>query len=270
MKSLIEIAESTLSSSQDLPFSVYSCKEQQNLRCIPILKPVLVLVLRGEKKLGDRMDLTCNEGQFIFLSETPEVTISNVPGNEGYISLFIEFEHNDFDDIKLMPIKNERHFIGEQSAILIQCITQLIEWCSVSPREMWALRRKELIRLLYILGYTKIASMVLKPGINHRLIDLFRENPSIRWSISDVSQKFAMSESTLRRKLRAEGTKFSELHIQVRLGYGVHLLQTTNLPVVTISEKCGYQSQSRFTEKFKDRFGLTPIKLRQTKLGNQG
>ncbi len=79
-----------------------------------------------------------------------------------------------------------------------------------------------------------------------------------------------MSESTLRRKLQAEGTIFSDLHIQVRLGFGMHLLQTTSLPVVIISEKCGYQSQSRFTEKFKDRFGLTPLKLRQTQLSDQG
>lgn len=266
MKNLIDIGESKLSSSQDLPFSIYSCKKQQNLRCVPILKSVLVLVLKGEKKLGFKMDTVCKEGQFVFLSENPEVTISNIPSAEGYMSLFIEFEHSDFDGIRLEPMNTERYIIGDQSAALIQCITQLIEWSFVSPREMWELRRKELVRLLYILGYKKIASMVIKPQINHKLIDLFRENPSVRWSISDVGKKLAMSESTLRRKLHAEGTNFSELHIQVRLGYGMHLLQTTNLPVVAISEKCGYQSQSRFTEKFKERFGLTPVKLRQTKL----
>jgi len=59
MKNLIEIAESKLSSYQDLPFAIYSCKKQQNLRSVPILKPVLVLVLRGEKKVGGKMDSTC-------------------------------------------------------------------------------------------------------------------------------------------------------------------------------------------------------------------
>ncbi len=268
MKNLVDIAKSKLDSSQNLPFSIYSCKKQQNIRCVPILKPILILVLKGEKKLGFKMDSICKEGQFIFLSENSEVTISNIPSAEGYMSLFIEFEYSDFDDIRLETVNTERHIIGEQSAALIQCITQFIEWSFVSPREMWELRRKELVRLLYILGYKKIASMVIKPQINHKLIDLFRENPSVRWSISDVGKKLAMSESTLRRKLRAEGTNFSDLHIQVRLGYGIHLLQTTNLPVVAISEKCGYQSQSRFTEKFRERFGITPVKLRKTKLND--
>jgi len=75
-----------------------------------------------------------------------------------------------------------------------------------------------------------------------------------------------MSESTLRRKLKAEGTSIQEIKDQTRMGFGLHLLQTTKKSISIIAQECGYQSQSRFTSRFKDRFGLTPTELRKTKL----
>jgi AraC-like DNA-binding protein len=75
-----------------------------------------------------------------------------------------------------------------------------------------------------------------------------------------------MSESTLRRKLKLEGTSVQEVKDQARLGLGLHLLQTTRQPISLVAEKCGYLSQSRFTDRFKKRFGLTPSELRKTKM----
>ena len=75
-----------------------------------------------------------------------------------------------------------------------------------------------------------------------------------------------MSESTLRRKLKLEGTTIQETKDQVKLGLSLHLLQTTGYPVGLISEKCGYHSQSRLADRFKGRFGLTPSQLRKTKM----
>ncbi|WP_084683746.1 helix-turn-helix domain-containing protein [Psychromonas hadalis] len=49
---------------------------------------------------------------------------------------------------------------------------------------------------------------------------------------------------------------------------GIHLLQTTHFSIGLISEKCGYQSQSRFTDRFKTLFGLTPSELRKTKMAD--
>lgn len=69
----------------------------------------------------------------------------------------------------------------------------------------------------------------------------------------------------LRRKLQAEGTNLQALKDQIRLGRGLHLLQTSFLSVGEIAFVSGFQSQSRFSEKFKARFGLTPSELRLTR-----
>jgi AraC-like DNA-binding protein len=70
----------------------------------------------------------------------------------------------------------------------------------------------------------------------------------------------------LRRKLKLEGTSVQDIKDQARLGLALHLLQTSSNSIGMIADKCGYQSQSRFTERFKKRFGLTPSELRKTKM----
>jgi AraC-like DNA-binding protein len=81
-----------------------------------------------------------------------------------------------------------------------------------------------------------------------------------------VAARLALSESTLRRKLAAEGATLQAIKDRARLGHGLHLVQTTFDPIGRIAEKCGYQSQSRFTEKFRQLFGTTPTELRKTRM----
>nr|WP_281358241.1 helix-turn-helix transcriptional regulator [Pseudoalteromonas caenipelagi] len=83
--------------------------------------------------------------------------------------------------------------------------------------------------------------------------------------MQQICDSLAMSESTLRRKLKSEGTTVQTIKDRAKLGLGLHLLQSTDYTIGVISQICGYQSQSRFTERFKSRFGLTPTQLRNTK-----
>ncbi|SSV75063.1 transcriptional regulator AraC/XylS family protein [Acinetobacter nosocomialis] len=83
-----------------------------------------------------------------------------------------------------------------------------------------------------------------------------------------IAAQLFMSSSTLRRKLKNEGNSIQDIRNRVRLGHGLHLLQTTNDSIGNIAFECGYQSQSRFTEQFKNLFGITPRELRKTKMLN--
>jgi AraC-like DNA-binding protein len=85
-------------------------------------------------------------------------------------------------------------------------------------------------------------------------------------TIDIICEHLLMSESKLRRKLKLEGTSVQEIKDQARLGLALHLLQTSSNSIGVIADKCGYQSQSRFTERFKKRFGLTPSELKKTKM----
>jgi AraC-like DNA-binding protein len=272
MITLINTLNDTLSKSEmekhPLPFSVYSSTKEQNLLNVPVIKPLLIVVLSGDKKLGKNSDITCTAGQFVFLSNTSAVNMRNIPKQRSYFALLIEFDYQDFDNLKINSNYKDRLCIGDITDTFNKCLKQFIEWSAWAPQTLWPLRRKEIIQLMCHMGHQEILSMVTDPNVSHRVHALFSEQlqRSEVLTVEYICNKLAMSESTLRRKLKSQGTTIQEIKDQATLGLGLHLLQSTHDAIGLIAEKCGYQSQSRFTERFKSLFGLTPSELRKTRL----
>lgn len=266
MKNLIDTVKNTVNDNRILPFSVYTSTKEQVLLNVPIAKPILVVVLNGEKEIGIDSRIICNSGDFIFLSDSPSISIRNIPKNQSYFALIIEFDEQDFKDLDVSQL-NKKHFcIGKTTPTLACCLQQFVESSLWAPEELWSLRKREIIELLCHMGYQEILSMVGKSTVGRRLNDIFCNHGFHDLTIEYICEQLALSESTLRRKLKLEGTGVQEIKDQARLGRGLHLLQTTSDSVGLIAEICGYQSQSRFTDRFKRRFGLTPSELRRTKM----
>ncbi|NOY73764.1 MAG: helix-turn-helix transcriptional regulator, partial [Gammaproteobacteria bacterium] len=171
-----------------------------------------------------------------------------------------------FDGIPVGGIDKPDFFIGKATPVIKKCLQQFVESIAWAPKSIWPLRKKEILMLLYHIGYKEVISMMGKPKISHQLHDLFHDQNFHGITIEYICKRLAMSESTLRRKLKSEGTSVLEVKDRARLGLGLHLLQTTRDPIGLIAEKCGYHSPSRFTKRFKGHFGLTPTELRKTKM----
>jgi len=267
MKTLITTIKSSLSQGVPLPFSVYSSIKEQHLLNVPVVKPLFIAVLDGDKVLGKEGEVECHSGDFIFLSDSPAINMRNIPKDREYFALLIEFEYEDFVGISVeKSVSNIENFtVGEISIELQQCLLQFVEWSLYAPSTMWPLRKKELLQLLCHMGHPEILNMAASHKLGQKIHAILTKQPSSDLSVSALCQQVAMSESTFRRKLTAEGTSLQAIKDQVKLGYGLHLLQTTEHSIAFIAEQCGYQSQSRFSSRFKDRFGLTPSALRKTK-----
>jgi AraC-like DNA-binding protein len=245
---------------------VYSSIKEQRLLNVPIAKPLFIAVLSGDKKLGKNNEIVCNSGSFIFLSDGPAINMRNIPKETEYFALLIEFDYQDFYGLQTSLVNKHPFCIGEITAQLTQCLQQYVEYSLWAPQELWSSRRKEIIQLLCFLGHKDILSMVANPKVGHKLHDIISKQLTEEMTLDTICEQLAMSESTLRRKLKAEGTSVQEIRDQAKLGKGLHLLQTTHDPIGIIAEKCDYLSQSRFTDRFKGRFGLTPSELRKTKV----
>jgi len=268
MNNLISTIKASNIAECTLPFSVYSSIKEQHLLNVPVVKPLFIAVLDGDKKLGKKGEILCRAGDFILLSDSPAINMRNIPKDNEYFALLIEFEYEDFVGIRVENTINssENFTVGEISIALEKCLLQFVEWSLYAPQAMWSLRKKELLQLLCHLGHPEVLAMAAPHKLGQKIHSILTKQPSADLSVSVLCQQVAMSESTLRRKLLAEGTSLQEIKDQVKLGFGLHLLQTTNYSVVFIAEQCGYQSQSRFSSRFKDRFGLTPSALRKTKM----
>ena len=68
MVNLLSTIKNIIKEKRELPFSVYSSIKEQKLLNVPIVKPLLIIVLNGDKKLGKDNELICHAGDFIFLS----------------------------------------------------------------------------------------------------------------------------------------------------------------------------------------------------------
>jgi AraC-like DNA-binding protein len=266
MNNLFNSIKKITSECDELPFSVYRSVHEQKLLNVPIAKPLLIVVISGDKVLGKNNEIICHSGQFIFLSDSPSINMRNIPKDNAYFALLIEFNYEDFDGIPISDAKKSDYFIGKTTRALKKCLQQFVESANWAPEKILSIRKKEILMLLYHLGYTEVVSMMGKQKISHRLHDLFHEKNFHDVTMDYICENLAMSESTLRRKLMSEGVSVQDIKDRARLGLGLHLLQTTAESIGIIAEKCGYHSQSRFTDRFKTHFGLTPSELRKTKV----
>lgn len=95
-----------------------------------------------------------------------------------------------------------------------------------------------------------------------RLKTLLRAAPDHHWTARSAGTALAMSEATLRRRLSEEGIRFEHVLLDIRMHHALMLLQTTPWSILQIADACGYRSQARFSERFRDRFGISPARVR--------
>lgn len=95
-----------------------------------------------------------------------------------------------------------------------------------------------------------------------RVRRLIGQRPHAEWTIDALADHFHVSASTLRRRIADDGATLGALVREVRLEHALALLQGTGLPVGDIAARCGYESHSRFSAAFRNRFGFAPSHLR--------
>lgn len=293
MQSLIQRATQVLALQSQAPFSVYSAAHEQLLSNVPLLKPMMIVVAAGCKQLDGPPEQSLGAGQFVLLPGNGAVNMRNIPLQQQYQALLIEFEGDDFDGLPdaLHGIADGQpssapqnqagdgiaHVVvndvvandvvaGDVDALLHQCLLQFIDWSAQAPEALWSQRRRELLQLLHYQGWRQLARLRPASRLTERLQQLIRQAPAQEHTASSLAAQLAMSEATLHRRLRAEKTRLQDIKDQVRLGLALHWLQSSDDAIQQIGERCGYFSASRFSEKFRQQFGMSPSELRRTRL----
>lgn len=116
----------------------------------------------------------------------------------------------------------------------------------------------ELIRLEVALPFF-IASN--QPFADH-LRDLISLAPSQEWQAEKLAQQLGMSSATLRRRLQAENTSFTNLLQEVRMARALSLVMTSTQAISEVAAQCGYESLTSFSQAFKRHFEISPSELR--------
>lgn len=89
----------------------------------------------------------------------------------------------------------------------------------------------------------------------------FREDPSL----GETAQYVGMSPSYLSNIFHAQtGKPYKAYLVELKLKYASALLLQTNTSVTDICYMCGFNSFAHFMRAFKSKFGITPLKFRQS------
>jgi AraC-like DNA-binding protein len=78
-----------------------------------------------------------------------------------------------------------------------------------------------------------------------------------------IAKQMYMSESTLQRRLAAEGVRYQELLDQVRHRLAIEYLQGTQLPIAEITQLLGFSNPANFRRAFKRWSAKSPSEVRE-------
>ena len=96
--------------------------------------------------------------------------------------------------------------------------------------------------------------------------ELIYDDPMNMWSVDDICEEMQISRSYFHRLyFTAFGVTFRQDVIESRLVRAAELLKNTAMSVTSISETCGYDSESYFMRQFKKHKGCTPSEYRRRK-----
>jgi AraC-like DNA-binding protein len=82
------------------------------------------------------------------------------------------------------------------------------------------------------------------------------------YALPRIAKKMHMSVRTLKRKLEADGTSYSELLDEQRRGKAMLLLRRDDLAIEEIADRLGYSDAANFTRAFRRWTGSTPKAFR--------
>ncbi len=245
----------------------FRASKPQPLRNVLIYAPMIIWVSQGEKRLWWHEDtLRYTASDWLVSPASQYLTFVNEPAQTQFHSRTLTFlEPPPKDWMKQSSSKA----IDNQLRIKI---TPQLSFCFNTLFEMAGKNLVENTQRQFLYGmFAELKSTgdlhKLFPEepekVKEKLARYLSSNPGQEHKIEIVAEHFFTSRATLNRKLAAENTTFRQVLTHVRMLHALALMQKTRSQL-SVALACGYKSESRFSNRFKQTFGLTPREYLQT------
>lgn len=244
-----------------------------SLRTITVRDSFIGWILSGSKSIVSPLEQsgikTFNAGSVCLLPAGSQWDITNSTAPHGLYSARVITISNELIDAFLAKYPSQGslpHLLTSWNILIDDNFKELFErtYRALTEEEFSeAVTQHRLEELLLMLSERGVV-FPSKQNIQwaSRVGRIISQRPHEQWTVDSLAEIFHVSGSTLRKKLAIEGHTVTGCLIEARMEASVVLLQTTKLAVSDIAERCGYQSHSRFSATFKNRFGFTPSELR--------
>lgn len=248
-------------------------RRHQRIRAAPFAEYSVVHVCAGSKRIRDNTGVVeVPAGSYFAIAAGSLLHIENLPASDGpYRAVCLSVPG---ENMRYEPSSTPTHGTEEPPG------WTTASWATLPPHPALAqafahaeqglhggldeslLRHRvaELLAAVALAGFRPRPEHARRTGERVRL--LLHTQPARNWLADDVARQLAISTATLRRRLAAEQTSFRVVLEEVRLTYGLALVQGTAKPLKLVASECGYASPSRFSARFRQRFGCPPSDLR--------
>jgi AraC-like DNA-binding protein len=234
-------------------------------------QPHLYLVQQGHKRVRwQQREVVAHSGELLIIDGGQTVDIVNEPSEEGVFSCQLL----TCDPLLLAtpPIQVETQPTTAFDAVLalrnLPCaLIHSFETTSLAlalrHRFPAVIIRHKMLEILLWLKQFNISFIHNEArNLTQQVRRCLATDPHNIWTAAEVADTLSMSEVMLRRKLSAENNSLRNLMIDVRMSSALALLQSTDWPISIIAQHVGYESSSRFAERFRKRFGFAPTAIR--------
>lgn len=260
-----------------LPLLSFHSYAEQRLNRTPILSPLLVSVIEGEKwlRIGEQ-EWRCPAGSWLALAGQQRVQLINRPGSRGCYQAWALGQQEGWQQ-RLHELFGAQ-LLGLNRSAAAQVFTPAKDAQTAFDRLLGLLPQAEggglpaaqaehawqgLMLALAQAGQGGVLFERRLRQVRERVLELLRRDLSRDWQADAVAAHLAMSPATLRRKLAGEGISFRRLLQDARMEQALGLVNGSRQPLGEVAAACGYQSPSRFAAAFQRQFGSAPSALRQ-------
>ncbi|HEI8866070.1 helix-turn-helix transcriptional regulator [Serratia sp. AKBS12] len=234
-------------------------------------QPHLYLIQQGHKRIRwQQQELVAYPGELMMIDGGQTVDIINGLSDDGVFSCqLLTCDPLLFAATRPPgPAMSDHAFAGVQTLRNLPCgfihsfETTHLALALNNSFPLAITRHKVLEILLWLTQFgIKFVHNEVK-DLTQRVRRCLATDPHSIWTAAKVAESLSMSEVMLRRKLSAENTALRNLMIDVRMNSALALLQSTDWPISLIAQHVGYESSSRFAERFRKRFGFVPTAIR--------
>lgn len=249
--------------------TTFRAQQLQKLRNVTIHSPSLIQILSGSKRLFINQGTVDLASSTLLLCEaSSRFSFENLPDKGAFLSRVFSFHHPAPQSLIQLSNDNanrlQQSWIKNDKAIeqtLNVLVTLDLKTMSHATQRLWL---APLYQQLAERGALHCLFSSEQTSFSQQLTRYLAQSPSDTHPLEEVASHFAISRATFMRRLKKEGTQYRDVLTEVRLNHALNLMQTRNWSVLQLAYMCGYQSEQRFTQRFRSKFGLTPADYMQT------
>jgi AraC-like DNA-binding protein len=242
----------------------YCCFATERLAQVVIARPVIGMVLAGEKEfwLGDQGQRFV-AGDVFILPGGATLDVVNIPDERHglYESLLVEVASLPPSIARLpdLPPAPKQGFDIQVTltANLVDALAHAATTLATSDHAA-ILGEHRLAEVLMLLRADPAARPLFEVPLADRIRWLVSADPTRRWTAGELANRLAMGASTLRRRLTEDGTPLRSVLAAARMHIAQDLLSRGDASVTAAAEAAGYSSRSHFTRRFRSVYGRTP------------